>query len=198
MKEDDISVRDISSATNESQRYVYRMLETPKKRVQEKYAKKLSEMQKNEAISCYYDEEVSYSLPDIKYAGVRFMGMTLKEAYYTNYLMKCQSDRKMSLASFCSLKPAKIRTIQQTPLRGCKCDYCQNLGIVREKMIGIGFKCIPKNHACSIEATWCSFRNQTKCLHSSSEVDKLPMIEESSQECDENEHKNCDVKGDVN
>ena len=39
MKEDDISVRDISSATNESQRYVYRMLETPKKRVQEKYGK---------------------------------------------------------------------------------------------------------------------------------------------------------------
>ena len=93
--------------------------------------------------------------------------MTLKEAYFTQYLLKAKEERKMSLASFCSLKPHNFMTIQQTPLRGCKCDYSQNLGIVREKLIGIGFKGIPKNHACSIEATWCSFHSVSNCSNTS-------------------------------
>ena len=106
----------------------------------------------------------------------------------------------MSLASFCSLKPQNFRTIQQTPLRGCKCNYCQNLGIVREKLIGIGIKGIPKNHACSIEATWCSFHSVSKCSNTSLKyMSKLASIPEDHSE---NSYGNCsenhDVKSDGN
>ena len=171
----------------------------PPRRMQKHYLKKLTEQQK-EVFDLYNDDEVSYSLPDSKYAGLRFMSMTLKEAYFTQYLLKAKEERKMSLASFCSLKPQNFRTIQQIPLRGCKCDYCQSLGIVREKLIGIGFKGIPKNHACSIEATWCSFCSVSKCSNTSLKyISKLASIPEDHYENSYgNYSENHDVKSDGN
>ena len=73
------------------------------------------------------------------------------------YLRKFQTDRKVADSTFSAIKPKMIRTVQETPLRGCKCEYCQNLGLLREILIGLGFKGIPKNHAVSIEITWCNF-----------------------------------------
>ena len=68
------------------------------------------------------------------------MSMKVKEAYHNHYLVHSKMDRKMSLASFSSLKPDIICTVKQTPLHGCKCEQCLNLGLIREKMISIGFK----------------------------------------------------------
>ena len=80
-----------------------------------------------------------------------------KRAYKNHYLVKSRFKRKLGLTSFTSLKPSFVKKVRQTPLRGCKCEYCQNLGLLHESMIGIGFKGIPKNHSCSIETTWCKF-----------------------------------------
>ena len=43
--------------------------------------KKLTQEDKDEVINIYNDDEVSYSLPDIKYADLHFMHCTLREAY---------------------------------------------------------------------------------------------------------------------
>ena len=59
------------------------------------------------------------------------------------------------------------------PLRGCKCKYCQNLGLLCESMIGIGFKGIPKNHSCSIETTWCKFWSNSKIPHDYDSCNKI-------------------------
>ena len=132
--------------------------------------------------------------------GLDLCPMTLKEAHFTQYLLKAKEERKMSLASFCSLKPHNFRTIQQTPLRGCKCDYCQNLGIVREKLTGIGFKGIPKNHACSIEATWCSFLSVSN--YSNTSLKYTPKLASIPEDHYGNSYGNCsenhDVKSDGN
>ena len=88
------------------------------------------------------------------------MSFTLWEVYKNHYLQKCTTERKMSFQSFANLKPDNMRTIQQTPLRGCKCEYCQNFGIVREELIAMGLKGIPRNQACAIEMTWYLFRKQ--------------------------------------
>ena len=64
----------------------------------------------------------------------------------------------MSQSTFASLKPLFIRSIAETPVRGCKCEYCQNFGLLCDTLIASGFKGIPKNHACSIEISWCPFR----------------------------------------
>ena len=104
----------------------------------------------------YNDEEVSYTLPDVRFANYQFMAMTLKEAYQV-YLRKCLTERKVAESTFCAMKPNTIHTVQETPFCGCKCEYCQNFGLLREMLIGLGFKEIPKNHAALIQVMWCKF-----------------------------------------
>ena len=52
------------------------------------YAKKLTQEMKNDVISYFYDEEISYNLPDMKYSGLYFMCVTLQEAYNHHYMLK--------------------------------------------------------------------------------------------------------------
>ena len=67
------------------------------------------------------------------------------------------------------------------PLQGCKCEYCQNLGLLCESMIGIGFKGIPKNHSCSIETTWCKFQSNSEIPHDYDGCDEIHESTTSDQ-----------------
>ena len=82
------------------------------------YVRKLTEQHKKVVIDMYLCDEITYSLLDIKYASLRFMAMTVKEAYENHYLLHSTMERKMSLASFGYLKPYNVRTVKQTPMRG--------------------------------------------------------------------------------
>ena len=101
------------------------------------------------------------------------MSCTIKEAYKNHYLVKTRFKRKLGLTSFTSLKPSFVKKVRQTPLQGCKCENCQNLGLLRESMIGIEFKGIPKNHSCSIETTWCKFRSNSEIPHDYDGCDEI-------------------------
>lgn len=179
------SVSQVVANCSEDHASVYRLLSSPycRKKAQHSYVRKLSDNAKRDVLAAYNDEEVSYSLPDRKYAGLKFMSCTTDEAYEI-YLRKCQSARKVARSTFKSLRPDYVRTIQQTPLRGCKCEQCTDLGFLRETMIGKGFKGIPKNHSASIEATWCEFRTATyKPGENPVALDELPRIECVRRQC---------------
>ena len=121
-------------------------------KIQKEYSKKLTKEDKDEVVKIYYDDEVSFSLPDMKYEGLRFMHFTLREAYEV-YMRKCQCERIVATKTFERLKPKNVRTVQETPLRGARCEYCANFGKTRDALIGLGMKGIPRNHAQSIEVT---------------------------------------------
>ena len=129
--------------------------------------------QKIEATNIYLNEEVSYCLPDRKYSKLHFMSCTIEEAYKNHYLVKSRFKRKLGLTSFTSLKPSFVKKVRQMPLRCCKCEYCQNLGLLHKSMIGIGFKGIPRNHSCSIKTTWCKFRSNSKISHDYDGCDEI-------------------------
>ena len=48
--------------------------------------------------------------------------------------------------------------LQETPLRGARCEYCANFAKTREALLAVGVKGIPRNHMSAIEETWCLFR----------------------------------------
>ena len=151
-----VSIKYIADTTGDNEKTIFHLLSSPKGRTKEVYIHKLTEVMCDKVKMIYSDEEVSYTLPDIRFSNYQFMSMTLKEAYQV-YLRKCQTDRKVADSTFSAMKPKMIRTVQETPLHGCKCEYCQNLGLLQETLIGLGFKGIPKNHAASVEITWCNF-----------------------------------------
>ena len=159
------------------------------------YTRNFSDLQKQEAIDIFLDDEVSYSLPDVKYCHLCFMSCTIADAYHKHYLVKSTSKRKMGQSTFAALKPLFVRSISEPPLRGCKCEYCQNLGLIHDTLIALGFKGIPKNHACSIEVMWCSFRtrveNNEKNSNIHDESHGCSMVHEHLITDEELPGKNC-------
>ena len=139
--------------------HIYRLMKSLKKRVlsDTEYTRNFSDVQWKEAIIIYFNPEVLYCLPDTKYSHLWFMPCTIDEAYMNHYFEKAKSECKMARSTFAALKPLFVRSIAETPIRGCKCEYCQNFGLLCDTLIGIGFKGIPKNHSCSIEISWCPF-----------------------------------------
>ena len=68
------TVSEIAGYTGETTQAVYRLLSCGKnQRSKKEYVKKLTCLDKEEVIRIYNDDEVTYSLPDMKYAGLRFM-----------------------------------------------------------------------------------------------------------------------------
>ena len=109
------------------------------------------------------------------------------------YLRKCQTDRKVADSTFSAMKPKMICTVQETSLCGCKCEYCQNLGLLRETLIGLDFKGIPKNHAASIEITWCNFQRKADCESDEEEQILYHDGEMPRKECVQRKCKKCGV-----
>ena len=122
LKSDFKTVKQIATITKENVRSVFRLLSLLKKRVQAEYIKKLTNDHKKEIIEMYGSDAFTYSLPNVKYAGLRFMSMMVQQAYHTHYLVHSKMDRKMCLASFSNLKPDNVCTVKQMPLCGCKCE----------------------------------------------------------------------------
>ena len=178
------SVTEIVNKSGESRQAVYRLLsQTDNRRVKTQYERKLNEEDREEVVKIYNDDEVSYSLPDMKYAGHRFMFFTLHEAYGI-YLKKCNRKRKVAEKTFEVLKPKYVRTVNETPLRGARCKYCANFGKTREALIALGIKGIPRNHAKAIETTWCDFRS-TECDVTNLCHAEMPMKKCVLHNCDQ-------------
>ena len=139
------SIAEVASRSGNKYSHVYRLMKSPKKRIIKKYTCNFSDFQKQEAIDIFLDDEVSYSLPDVKYCHLHFMSCTIADAYNKHYLVKSTSQRKMCQSTFAGLKPLFVRSISETPIQGCKCEYCQNIGLIHDTLIALGFKGIPKN-----------------------------------------------------
>ena len=151
------TVKKISVHTGDDERALYRLMSPPKIQKKEEYIRQLSPEVKDKVEQIYKDAEVLYALPDMKFAGMLFMACMIGEAHRI-YLKKCQTKRKVAEKTFAALKPKYVKTIQETPLRGCTCDYCENFGKIHETLVALGIKGIPRNHATSIEKTLCPFR----------------------------------------
>ena len=85
------------------------------------------------------------------------MSCTLSKAHRI-YLAKCRNKRKVAEKTFTALKPKYMKTIQETPLRGCHCEYCANFSKSRQTLISFGIKGIPHNHSAATDKSLCPYR----------------------------------------
>ena len=187
----DHTVSEIAGYTGETTQAVYRLLSCGKnQRSKKEYVKKLTCLDKEEVIRIYNDDEVTYSLPDMKYAGLRFMHFTIREAYGV-YLKKCKLKRIVAEKTFEALKPKFVRTVQETLLCGVRCEYFANFAKTREALIAVGMKGIQRNHAEAIEATWCPFKKEHDGITSHTSRKVLHAL--ARRECVRSECEKCGV-----
>ena len=155
------TVSEIAREASDDKKAVYRLLSPPKKRIKDemKLSRKLTNEIKEEVEGMYNDEEISYCLPDMNLAKKRFMACTIHEAHQ-KYIRKSTTKRQVAEKTFAALRPKEVKTVQDTPLRLCLCEYCANFNKTRETLIGMGIKGIPRNHSACIEKTLCNFRSE--------------------------------------
>ena len=174
------SIKDIAKYVGDDEKAIYRLLSPPRKRIKEEYIRKLSDEVKDEVERIYNYPEVTYCLPDMKLSGFKFMSCTLSKAHQI-YLAKCRTKRKVAEKTFAALKPKYMKTIQETLLRGCHCEYCANFSKSRQTLIGFGIKGIPCNHSAAIDKSLCLYRRN--------EPDDMDIC--NPYVCDELPGKNC-------
>ena len=84
-----------------------------------------------------------------------------------------------------------MKTVQETPMRGCRCEECDNFGRSRQSLIGLGVKGIPLNHSAALEKTWCKFRTEETDemdIRNPKKRDEFPQ-----RKCVERKCTNCGV-----
>ena len=89
------TIKDIAVICGDDPKSVYHLLSTPRQRKQDAYTRKLRDEIRDEVERIYWDEQVLYCLPDMKYAGYRFMSCTIHEAYLF-YVANCRTKRKVA------------------------------------------------------------------------------------------------------
>ena len=63
------TIKDIADVCGDDPKSVYHLLFTPRQQIQDAYTQKLRDKIRGEVERIYSDEQVSYCLPDMKYAG---------------------------------------------------------------------------------------------------------------------------------
>ena len=130
------TVTQIASEACDDKKSVYRLLSPPKQRKKEEYSRKLSNKVKPEVEQICNDDEISYCLSDMKFAGYRFMSCTIHEAHL-RYMEKYKTKHKVAEKTFAVLKSKYIKTIQDIPLCGCSCDDCSNFAKSLDTLVAL-------------------------------------------------------------
>ena len=140
---------------------VHRLIHTPKKRTEANYERKLTNEPREEATSIYYDDEVSYSIREARYAH-RLMYHAIGENYHNHYIPKSWVEENETKSIFIISNRVQFKLLPLHLYVDPNVNIARMLGLLRETLIGLGFQRIPKHHSASVEITSCPFRSSDK------------------------------------
>ena len=168
------NINQIAKITGETAKVMYRIfgrVSSEPKNVRN-FSWKLTDADKNTVHSFYTRDDITYQLPEARYKDVYFMRFTIAEAHE---IYVEESDRKMGLSTFADLRPKIVKTIDETPFRGCLCEPCENASMIGRTLKGLKLKGINPNPRHQMRDTWCPetelpFEDSVKHMFSQAEV----------------------------
>lgn len=182
------TITQISKCTGIAPYKVHRKVNYKEKvRNEDKYVYKLTTNMKEQVAAFFRSSVVSYELPDMRFCEKKYMRMSLEEAYKL-FKVNQEGERTIGRSTFCKLKPKEVKTIDQTPVRQCCCDNCENFRILILALIRCGIKGIPKNARKAIESTLCDFRKLPD-IYTNAKYTAVPKITCCLGKCSKCSHK---------
>ena len=134
--------------------YRFTKLAKPKNR-KVPYQRKLSQQQIDDIQTHMESEEVTFPLPDTKYAGKCFFKTSIGRAHKMyNVLPSC--TRKLSLSTYYKYRPKKFKVQGKIPFHQSCCKHCQNFEAVIDEMSKF-MSGIPRNLADCIDSSMCKY-----------------------------------------
>ena len=133
-------------------RFTYVKLEGRKK---PQYTRKLTAAQIAEIQAHYTSDEVSFPLPDKKYANKRFLCTSVTKCTKM-YNMLATTTRKISTATFYKYKPKAVKLQGHIPFRQSCCKKCQNFENITNEAAKYLYG-VPHNIGDCIDQSMCSY-----------------------------------------
>ena len=150
------SLRKACLSTNCSWTKFYRFMKLAKpKNRKVSCQRKLSQQQIDDIQTHMESEEVTFPLPDTKYARKRFFKTSIGRAHKMyNVLPSC--TRKISLSTYYRYRPKKFKLQGKIHFHQSCCEHCQNFEAVIDEMSKF-MSGIPRNLADCIDSSMCKY-----------------------------------------
>lgn len=104
------------------------------------YARKFNDSVKRELQQFFNSDEVSFSLPEARYAKKRFLRANLKEACKIFNNKRNSNERKVALSTFRRYRPKNVKLQRHIPVNMCLCQTCVNMNLLSKALIGASMK----------------------------------------------------------
>ena len=151
------------------------------------YQRKLSTAAIQEIQNHFYSDEISFPVPDKKYAGKRFLRTNIKQCLNMYNVME-STTRKISLSTLYRLRPKQVKLQGSIPLRQACCEKCLNFEIVVKEVVKY-LDGGSKDIQVSVDSTLCPYSNfflNVKCVlhiceHCGTDQLKRKLIEMNQQ-----------------
>ena len=137
--------------------------------------RKLSAAQIEEIQAHFTSDEVSFPLPDKKYANKRFLHTSVMKCAKM-YNMLATTTQKISTATFHKYKPKAVKLEGHIPFRQSCCEKCQNFENEAAKYL----RGMPHEIGDVIDRTMCAYRGY---------FPKLPCILHTCDNCGEDKYQ---------
>ena len=119
------------------------------------YNQKLTSSQIQEIHSHYNSDEISFPLPDKKYAGKRFMRTSITKSHQM-YNLLASTTHKISAATYHKYKPRTVKLQGCIPFQQSCCEKCQNFENANAEASKY-LRSVPRNIGDCIDQTLCPY-----------------------------------------
>ena len=119
------------------------------------YNQKLTSSQIQEIQSHYNSDEISFPLPDKKYAGKRFMRTSITKSHQM-YKLLASTTCKISAATYHKYKPRTVKLQGHIPFQQSCCEKCQNFENANAEASKY-LRSVPRNIGDCIDQTLCPY-----------------------------------------
>ena len=99
---------------------------------------------------------VSLSLPERKFAGKKYMKVTLQPAQHM-YNAQSSVIYKIAFNTFAKCRPKHVKVMEKTPYRQCVCKCCENFKFVMEACNSYKLKGIQNSHGKCVDDSMCMY-----------------------------------------
>ena len=110
----------------------------------------------NQIHQVYQDNRISTCVPHKKFAGKRFLTVTIGDAYQRYKTIAEEQGRPVrSFSTFSRNRPKTVKLTKYIPDMGCACRYCTNFGLLQDAVIKSGVAGISSQMSSNICKSLC-------------------------------------------
>lgn len=160
-----------------------------KRKPKKQYSRKFTTDVKNSLSKFFSSDEVSFSVPEARYAKKKFLRSNLKETCKMYNQSRRGNERKVAISTFRKYRPKCVKLQREIPVNTCLCQTCVNMKLLSKALIGASVQGISASTRSAVDFTLCPYEH----LHSSDNAEEQLIADYGYRRCIYRECELCGV-----